>query len=479
MHTLDFSILLIYISLILGVGIWVSRGQHSVKDYFLAGGNMPWWAVGMSMFASLTSAVTFMGLPGFAYGGNIALLVVPLVSLILAPILMFVFYPVYVRHGVTTSYDYIAIRFGEIPRKTVASLFLLARLGWLGTVVFAPALALSLATGMPQWQCILLIGALATMYTVFGGMKAVIWTDVIQFVILAGGATWVMVSLIQSADGGLASIWQTHHSEGREGIHLSWSWTEMTAAAVFIHFFLQMMQDYGTDQVTVQRLLSTRNLSSLRRAIAFNTGTDMIIITLLLFIGMGLYAYGLAHPGMIPADLSGDQVLPYYIIHMLPAGLSGLLIAGIFAAAMSSVDSGINSMAAVTVHDLLKSDQGEPAVHPLRTARVCTVVYGGGATLVAFYVQTIDGIIEAFAHFMSLFSAPVLALFLMGLFSTRVRFRDWLPGLTVALPVTLWLQHASDISWVFYFPASFLICVVISCMSMLLFSGGRKVAEIN
>jgi len=464
MDTIDFIILLTYIVTILGVGIWVSRGQHSNEAYFLAGRRMPWWAVGMSMFASLTSAVTFMGLPGIAYGGNLALLAVPFVSLAIAPVLMFVVYPVYSRMGVTTSYDYIAERFGEAPRMVVAGLFLLSRLGWLGTVVFAPALALSLATGISTWQCILLIGALATIYTVFGGMKAVIWTDVIQFVILVGGAVWIMASLLHNVDGGLAGIWDLHHTGGRAGIPFRWSWAEMTVGAVFLHFFLQMTQDYGTDQVTVQRLLTTRNLSGVRRAIAFNAGTDMILITLLLFIGLGLYAFVQINPDVIPADLSGDQMLPYYIIHHLPSGVSGLLIAGIFAAAMSSVDSGINSMAAVTIHDLLKWDQGEGRTHPILPARVCTLIFGAAATGVAFYAQTIDSIIEAFSHFMSLFSAPVLGLFLGGFLFPKLRFWQWVPGLVVSIPVTLYLQRGTEVSWVFYFPTSFLICFMLFCI---------------
>jgi SSS family transporter len=469
MATFDLVILLVYIALILGIGIWVSRGQHSTEAYFLAGRNMPWWAVGMSMFASLTSAVTFMGLPGIAYGGNIALLVVPFVSLAIAPVLMFVVYPVYSRLGVTTSYDYIALRFGEAPRKVVAGLFLLARLGWLGTVIFAPALALSLATGFPTWQCILLIGVLATVYTVFGGMKAVIWTDVIQFVILAGGAVWIMVSLLGGIDAGLAGIWEAHHQAGRPGLTFSWSWTEMTVGAVFLHFFLQMTQDYGTDQVTVQRLLSTRSLGGLRRAIAFNAGTDLVIITLLIFIGLGLYALNQGVPGSFPDDLSRDQILPYYIIHNLPTGVSGLMIAAIFAAAMSSVDSGINSMAAVTIHDVLKKDSLDGGRFALVPARVCTLVFGTLATGVAFYAQTIDSIIEAFVHFMSLFSAPVLALFMAGFLFPRVQFRHWLPGLAVSIPATLALQHGTSVSWVFYFPSSFLICFVFSLSLSYLF----------
>lgn len=475
MSPLNTSVLILYVGAMLAIGWIVSRGVRSTEDYFLAGRRMPWLAVAMSMFASLTSAVTFMGLPGISFAGNLTLLAVAVVSPVLAPILMFVFYPVYKRGGYTTSYEYIEERFGRVPRKTVAVLFLLARLGWMGTVIFAPALALALATGLPQWMCIVLIGLLATVYTALGGIRAVIWTDAAQFVILVGGAVWIMVSLLQASPEGWGGIWHLNREAGQARLSGGWDLTKMTLGIVFISFFFQMMQDYGTDQVTVQRLLSTKSLKGIRQAILFNALTDTVMISLLLAIGLGLYAFVALSPGVIPADLSADQILPYYILHALPDGVSGLVIAGIFAAAMSSVDSGVNSIVTVGVHDILEQDRSPG--QGLALARLLTWGVGGLATGVAFYVAQIEGIIKAFTQFMSLFNAPVLALFLLGLTCRKATFAAWLPGAGIAIPCTVWIQHGTDISWVYYFPISFGICFTVSWISGYIFSfaqGGAK-----
>ncbi|MDD3276387.1 MAG: sodium/solute symporter, partial [Kiritimatiellales bacterium] len=350
---IDYTILLIYLAAMVWIGFLFAGKQKTAEDFFLAGRKMPWLAVAMSMYASLTSAVTYMGLPGLAYRSNVTLLAVAVVSPLLAPILIFVFYPVYRKLNITTSYEYIGIRFGEAARKTAASLFLCARLGWMATVIYAPALALSIATGLPLVFSILTMGILATLYTVMGGLAAVLWTDVVQFITLIGGAIVVAVFLVHFSPDGAAGI--IHFA--RENNHLqldgSVSLWRMTLTGVAISFFFQMMQDYGTDQVTVQRLLSTKTKGGMAKAILFNAGTDFCIVSLLLFIGLGLFAYYQLNPGALPEAISGDKIFPYFIAHVLPTGLSGLLIAAIFAAAMSSMDSGINSMATVVVNDFI------------------------------------------------------------------------------------------------------------------------------
>jgi SSS family transporter len=461
--TLDYAILLIYLAAMVGIGFWFAGKQKTAEDFFLAGRKMPWLAVAMSMYASLTSAVTYMGLPGLAYRSNVTLLAVAVVSPLLAPILILVFYPVYRKLNITTSYEYIGIRFGEAARKTAAGLFLLARLGWMATVIYAPALALSIATGLPLVFSILTMGILATLYTVMGGLAAVLWTDVVQFVTLIGGAIVVALFLIHFSPDGAAGI----ITVARENKHLqldgSISLWRMTLTGVAISFFFQMMQDYGTDQVTVQRLLATKTKRGMAKAILFNAGTDFCIVSLLLFIGLGLFAYYQINPGALPETISGDQIFPYFIAHVLPTGLSGLLIAAIFAAAMSSMDSGINSMATVVVNDFIfpmfgKKDDGQS----VRLARIVTALLGALATALSvylFYRSSAKGIIETFATFMGLFSAPVLALFLLGLLTKRGSFKAWIPAAILSLAVTGGLQF-TNVSWIWYFPCGFAISFV-------------------
>ncbi|WP_372845848.1 sodium/solute symporter [Pontiella sp.] len=458
--SLNYAVLATYLAAMLGIGIFFARKQESGEMFFLGGRKLPWLAVAMSMYASLTSAVTYLGLPGTAYSENIALIIVCIMSPIVAPFILLLFYPIYHRLQVTTSYEYIEKRFGQPARLGVAGLFVLARLGWLGTVVYAPAMAMSIVTGIPLWGCICMMGLLATAYTALGGLAAVVWTDVIQFVILIGGAVWVAFSLINGIEGGAETIVALAKETGR--LHIA-DWKldlfAMSGPIVAISFFFQLMQDYGTDQVTVQRLMATGSLNKTVKSVAFNACTDFFIIGLLLFIGLGLFAF--FQGTELPESIGGDKVMPYYIIHYLPQGISGLLITAVFAAAMSSMDSGINSIATVIINDFKKPRSQAPSlkrqVSDVALARILTVVLGILATALAFYVSTIGGIIKAFASFMSLFSAPVLALFLLGVLTRKGNFYGWLIGLAVSVPATLWLQKTVEAHWVYYFPFSFLV----------------------
>ncbi|MBU0677233.1 MAG: sodium/solute symporter [Verrucomicrobia bacterium] len=470
----------IYLSGMLVIGLYFAGKQNTTEDYFLAGRSMPWLPVAMSMYASLTSAVTYMGLPGIAYRSNVTLLVVCIVSPLLAPCLIFLFYPFYRRLRVTTSYEYIDRRFGSTARRVVAGLFLLARLGWLGTVIFAPALALSTVTGIPLAASILVMGVLATVYTVLGGMSAVLWTDVVQFVILIGGAVWVACLLVMRVPGGFMGIIRIASQADHIQLNTSVSLYEMTAIVVGVSFFLQMMQDYGTDQVTVQRLLAVRSYKGMIKAVLFNAGTDCFIIATLMFIGLGLFSFYQVNPAALAGDISGDQIFPHFIITQLPNGVSGLLVAAIFAAAMSSMDSGINSMSTVLVNDFIRPlrKKAHEDHSDVTLARILTLVLGVFSTAMAFYVSSLEGIIEAFATFMSLFNAPVLALFLLGILWRKSSFAGWGIGAVLSVAGTYWLQNHTEVSWVYYFPFSFIISLVGGALGSVVLPGREGASDL-
>ncbi len=462
---LNFTVLSLYLLAMLAIGVRLARRQRTTEDYFLGGRRLPWLAVAMSMYASVTSAMTFLGLPGMAYKANTALIAVSVMSPVVAPILIFLFYPFYRRLGVTTSYEYVARRFGPAARTAVSVLFLLARLGWLGMVVYAPAMALSVVSGMPLWAAILLMGLLATAYTMLGGLSAVVWTDVAQFVIMIGGAIALAALIARDVPGGAAAILQTAREAGKlRGFDLTWDVGQMTGLAVMVSYFFVLMQDYGVDQVTVQRLLAVRTNRGLARAILFNAATDVAIVALLLFIGIGLFAWAGAHPGAIPEGLAGDRVLPWFIVHRFPDGISGLLITAIFAAAMSSMDSGLNSLSTVIVHDLVRARRALDDTAALRGARGLTLALGVFATGMAFLVTRIGGIVKSFLTIMGLFSAPVLALFLLGMLDRRARFVGWFVGAASAIALTLAAQRFEAMDEIFFFPFSFAVTYVIGAL---------------
>jgi len=391
-----------------------------------------------------------------------------------APVLARLFYPVYRRHHVTTSYEYILLRYGRGARAVVSALFVLGRLGWLGIVIYAPAMALSVASGMSLTLAVALMGLLAMTYTVLGGLSAVIWTDVVQFVILLSGAIWLIASLVVHVPGGTPEILRAAVEAGKFEV---FDWTdlgELTALSAMIGWFFVFLNDYGTDQVTVQRLLAVRTDRGVVRAIAFNAVNDVLINGMLIFIGIGMFAYFRAFPDRLDPGVGTDGILPFYIMHRLPPGVSGLMVTAIFAAAMSSVDSGINSLATVIVNDWIEplrrasrvvrhAEGTEPPSHDVRLARILTLGLGLLATGAAFYAARIGNIVRMWMNVVGLFAAPVLSIFILGLLTRRANFRGWFVGAGCAVSVTVLLQWkaADALMAIWLFPLSFLVTTVV------------------
>lgn len=458
---LNYFVLGAYLGTMIAIGLYFARRQKNTQDYFLGGRNVPWVAAAISVFASITSAVSFMGVPGLVYRENVSILVGILMMPVVAPVIILLFFPFYRRLDVTTSYEYILRRFGPGARSAVSGLFVMARLGWLGTVIYAPALALSAVTGFPVWASILVMGALGTFYTVLGGIEAVIWTDVVQFTVMVGGAVWVAVSLSFDVPGGVAGIFDQARATGHFNLY-EWrpSWTEMTVGVVAVSYFFNFLHDYGVDQVTVQRLLTVKSYAAMARATVLNAVITCAAMCLLAYIGLGLFAYYAAHPGDLPADLGDDRIFPYYMITALPSAAASFIVSGFFAAAMSSVDSGLNSVTTVLVNDFIRPTRFRPATErgELRLARLLTLALGAFATGLAFFAASLGPVLKASQAFLGLFSGPVLALFLLGMLTRRGSFAGWCAGLAVALPLTIWVQRGTEIHFIYYFPLSFLVC---------------------
>jgi SSS family solute:Na+ symporter len=470
--TVNWIVLGVYLAAMVAIGAALAGKQKTTDDYFLAGRQMPWLAVGMSMFASLTSAMTYMAVPGFAYDNNVGIFFGVMVSPLVAPVLIYVFYPFYRRMKVTTSYEYILVRYGKGARYTVGGLFILARMGWLATVIYAPAKALSVVAAMDIRVAVCLMGSLAVAYTVLGGLSAVIWTDVVQFIILAGGAVWMAADLAFKVPGGVAGIFDAAGSMGRLDV-FNWGVDlgNMTAVSAMIAWFLFFMNDYGTDQVTVQRLLAVPTYRGMVKAIIFNAVNDVLINGLLLFIGIGMLVYFAAHPDGKPA-LDGESMMPYYIMHAMPIGISGLMVTAIFAAAMSSMDSGINSLATVMISDFVRPIRRKvrSEKHDVNLARWLTLIIGVLATVVALYAANLLSIIEMWATVMGLFGAPILAIFVMGMMTRRMSFHGWLVGAAAGVGLTAYLMSlGKEVAWVYRFPFSFAAtCLVGYVVSLLL-----------
>jgi len=464
--TLNYLVLVGYFVVVFGLALALSGKQKDTSSYFLANRNMPWLAVSLSVVASLLSALTYLGAPAVAYRENAALVLGLPAALLAAPLVIWLFFPIYRRLNLTSIYEYVGARFGSRARY-VASFFQILQIqGWMGIALYAPALALSTVTGLNLWTAIVVMGVVATAYTTLGGMAAVIWTDVLQFLILALGAVLIALSLAERVPGGTGQILEMASANDKLPLlEPSFSFTEINGLAVVLCYFITAFNQYGTSQVPVQRLLSVRTLSGMVKALILDHVLEIIIIGLLYFIGLGLFAYFSLFPERLADGIGGDRILPFYILHALPAGLSGLIIAAIFAAAMSTVDSGIHSMSTLILVDFVTPlrKAALEARRSLEVARGLTIALGLVATLAGLLVSQTEGILKAISIVGGYVGAPVTALFLLGILTRRADFWGWLIGTClVTIPMQFYIQNHTDTHWVFFGPIAMVSCFVVS-----------------
>ena len=464
----NYLIIFIYLTIVTLTGIFLSKKPKTLSDFFLGGRKISWISVGMSMFASVTSATTLIAVPALVFYQNTSFLIFGISSICAAIMIIKLFYKNYHKNNFITSYQFIQKRFGESAKYFTAGLYVLFRLAWLGLVIYAPSLALNIATGIPLIYCILIIGIFATLYTTIGGISAVIYTDVLQFIVLLVGIIWICISLNSQISGSFLTIINDGQLSQKFNVFDWKNISLLSIPLVGIHFFFQLMYDYGTDQITVQRMLSTGSIKNTKKAIIFNTIADFIVISLLIFIGLGLFSFYKVND--LPGTINGDMILPYYIVTQLPNGLSGIIIAAIFAAAMSSLDSGLNSLTTVIMNDfkIIKNQS-------LINAKKITVLLGIISIFSAFMIFNSDLLlIENFYNFMSLFCAPILSLFILGALTKFTTFKGWIFGLSISILLIIWLKTMDIIHTMYLFTCSFLICTFITILMSFLLNSNNK-----
>src|SRR5882672_2439021 len=365
-HAIDAAILVAYLIMLTGVGVYFSRRQTNLDEFFRARQSMTWLPVGLSLMAALDSAIDYLMQPSSTIRFGLILLVGTSSWLLLYPWVARVTLPFYRRLNLYTTYEYLEARFDVRVRTLAAGIFIVWRLGWMATAIYVPCLAISAATGggIPLTGTIIALGVIVTFYTALGGVHAVIWNDVAQFVVRFGGLTAVVVIASQSVPGGWSEIWQVASAAGKTtlippfatssgGVLASvQAFFEQPLNVVSIMFALMVgrMAAYVGDQIMVQRLQTTKSLKDARQAFIVTAAGDIIWMFALSFVGLALLAFFQTRP--LPADFATDKILPYFMSLTFPAGIVGLVIASIMAASLSSVDSAINSCTSVLVIDI-------------------------------------------------------------------------------------------------------------------------------
>jgi SSS family solute:Na+ symporter len=346
MHWIDYSIVLLSILAAIGAGLWFARRQKDTSQYFAGGGKIPAWAVGISIFATLISSVTFLAYPGAAYGGNWILLVQGLMVPIVLVALIGIIVPLFRKVIRLSTYEYFERRFGLFARLYSSLAFTLGHFSKAGTVFFLVSMALATFLQIDIYTIVLVLGISIIILTLLGGLEAIVWMDVAQGFLLIGGGVICILILMFGIEGGPAETFRIASEYDKIDFGpYDWDLTKLTFLVMVLNGIFYALQKYGTDQTIVQRYLAAKNDREAKKAAYIGVLMSVPIWALFMFIGTALFAYYHAQGApVLPEGLKADEVFPYFISHELPVGIRGLIIAALAAAAISSLDSDLNCL---------------------------------------------------------------------------------------------------------------------------------------
>jgi SSS family transporter len=410
--------------------------------------------VAISLVAADMSAISYMGIPAWTYEHNLELVWSSWSYLFVAPVVMFVFMPFYSRFKFYTAYEYLERRFDLKTRLLGSAIFLLMRGSHVAIVIYAPSLILTLITGLPLTGCVVIMGICTTLYTTLGGMKAVIWTDIIQFSILITGLFTVCWLSISHIPGGVPVAWHVVQDAGR--LHLFNFSADITQVTTFwaagIGGGFMALSTLGTDQAYLQRYFTTSSLKAGQRSILLDAIILVPVSLLLYSVGPVLYTFYRFNPGELRGLPTIDAILPYFVLTQLDGWLAGLVIASIFAASMAVMSAGINALTTATTMDFYKR-----LVRPncsdaeaVLIGRIGTVAWGTAATIAALFAGRLGPIINAFNMINSFLGGPILGIFLLGMLTRRARGLGTIGGAFSGLACVSLLAWKTQVAFFYY-----------------------------
>ena len=479
---LDVIIVVAYLSALAGVGVYFSRRRQSVDELLVASRRMPWLAVGLSLMAALNSGIDYLTQPSATIQYGIVLIVGVLSWVVVYVWVSRVVLPFYRRLEFYSVYEYLEARFDMRVRLLGAGIFLLWRLGWMATALYVPALAVSAATAgsVDLTMLIVVLGVLVTLYTTFGGIQAVIWNDVLQFCVMFGGLAATIAVAVSHVPGGIAEIWTTAAAAGKTALWLpigegAFFTQPMTVPALLVALSVGRMAQYTSDQVLVQRLQTTRSTNDARQAFIVHAAGDAVWMIGLSLVGLTLFAYFQHRPS--PSELPADRLLPYFMAQAFPSGATGLVIAAILAASLSSVDSAIHSCSSVIYVDFYaRVMRQQPPVtsvdehRDIRVSRFINIVVGVLGTALACNVASIGTLLEIANKLINAFSGPLFGIFLLAMFSSRATSAAALAGGATGALVAYLVAYHSAIG--FLWPSTFGLAATLAVGVLMTWLGG-------
>ena len=496
---LNWTVLILYLLGMVYLGYYfMRRASNSTEDFFKGGGRIPWWAAGISIFATMLSAITYMSIPAKAYATDWTYYPMQICILLISfPVIKY-YLPFFRRLNVTTAYEYLERRFNSATRLMASILFIVFMVARTALVLFLPSLAMTAVTGINIYICIALMALITILYCTMGGVEAVVWGDVIQGIILVGGAILAAVYLIvNTGDNGASDFWQIATDNDKFRLFLfdpdhPFDFVNATWWVVILGGLANNLISYTSDQTVIQRYLTTSDEKSAARGILTN-GLMSVIVTIAFFtIGTGLYTFFKTHPAELDITMAkGDAIFPFFMMSQLPAGLAGLLIAAVFAATMSTIASNINSISTAFTVDLwakirplsnsprggedslssraLTSNEALPptggagrgAVYVARIAGICAGLLG---MAIAWLMATVDiqSLLDYVNTILGLLSGAIGGLFLMGIFFPRIGSTAAIIGFLCGTATVLYMNFYTNANFLLFGFVSMLVSVLVA-----------------
>jgi solute:Na+ symporter, SSS family len=448
---LDFAIIALYLAGITLFGLRFRKKQRTLRDYFLAGRDIPWWAIALSIVAAETSTLTIISIPGLAYDTNLTFLQVVMGYVVGRVVISFLLLPHYFRGDLYTAYELIERRFGRGLRSLTAGLFLLTRAAAEGVRVYAVSIVVSIALGTGEVASIAIITALTVIYTFEGGLAAVIWTDVVQTAIYVSGTLVGLLTIMHLVPGGWSAIHAAAAGAGKLQLFdfRGSVWIPYTFWAGMIGGTFLTTASHGTDQLIVQRLLAARGQKQSVTALLSSGVAVLFQFALFLVVGIMLWAYY-----RVPSNMFGtpDRIYPTFIVTRMPHGISGLLIAAILAAAMSNLSAALNSLSSSAIMDFYARlrPQAEEKTK-MRLSRLATLAWAlvlFGLALIALH--KVGRVVEVGLQIASIAYGALLGVFLLGVLTRRANQRGAMVGMACGFAMELYLWLWSHFPWTWW-----------------------------
>ena len=472
---LNWVVLILYLLGMVYLGYYfMKRAGNSGDDFFKGGGRIPWWAAGISIFATMLSAITYMSIPAKAYATDWTYYPMQICILLVSfPVIRY-YLPFFRRLNVTTAYEYLERRFNSATRLMASILFIVFMVARTALVLFLPSLAMTAVTGINIYICIALMALITILYCTMGGVEAVVWGDVIQGIILVGGAILAAVYLIvNTGDTGASDFWQiaTDHDKFRLFLFDAenpYDFVNATWWVVILGGLANNLISYTSDQTVIQRYLTTSDEKSAARGILTN-GLMSVVVTIAFFtIGTGLYTFFKTHPAELDITMAkGDAIFPFFMMSQLPAGLAGLLIAAVFAATMSTIASNINSISTAFTVDLWgKMKKQTPKGGEVKVARIAGICAGMIGMAIAWLMATVDiqSLLDYFNTILGLLSGAIGGLFMMGIFFPRIGSKAAIIGFLCGTATVLYMNFFTQANFLLFGFVSMLVSVLVALL---------------